>query len=267
MNVVDRDRQWLSDDFKSSFMLAMALHIFLLMIAFITARVLGVGTGADNSAVEILSASVRVDVVGMPKFTIEELRQMELPTDAPPEKPSQAQATQVEEAQDVVKPDDLVIPDSKPKKSLTSFLENYSSQKVKPAAKEKKGDKSGKVAGLDSLIIEGNRLSKGTALVGNNSDIADPVYVGYVNTIPEKVRQNWRVPGFLKQQNLKCKIQFWIGPRGEILKTTIIESSGSSDYDSIALEAVKASSPFAPPPLEAAPRLGSRGLILAFPLI
>jgi TonB family protein len=248
-------------------MLAMALHVLLIMIAFIAGRVLKVVSGGDNAPVEILSASVRVDVVGMPKLTIEELRQLELPTEAPAEQPVQAEATKVEEAPDVVKPDDLVIPDSKPKKSLTSFLENYSSQKVKPAAKEKKGDKSGKVAGLDSLIIEGNRLSKGTALVGNNSDIADPVYVGYVNTIPEKVRQNWRVPGFLKEQNLKCKIQFWIGPRGEILKAAIFESSGNVDYDNIALEAVKASAPFAPPPVEAAPRLGSRGLILGFPLI
>lgn len=267
MDVLERDRQWFSDDFKSSFMLAIALHIFLIMIAFIAGRVLGVVSGSDNSAVEILSASVRVDVVGMPKFTVEELRQMELPTEAPAEKPMQAEATKVEEAPDVVKPDDIVIPDNKPKKSLTSFLQDYSSQKVKTATKEKKGEKGGKVSGLDSLIIEGNRLSKGTALVGNNSDIADPVYVGYVQTLPEKVRQNWRVPSYLKEQNLKCKIQFWIGPRGEILKSTIFESSGNSEYDNIALEAVKASAPFAPPPVEAAPRLGSRGLILGFPLI
>jgi len=268
VDVLERDRQWLSDDFKSSFMLAVALHIFLIMIAFIAGRVLGVVAGSDNSAVEILSASVRVDVVGMPKLTIEELRQMELPSEAPQEKPVQAEATKVEEAKDVIKEGDLVIPDeSKPKKSLSSFLQDYSSQKVKTAPKDKKGEKGGKVAGLDSLIIEGNRLSKGTALVGNTSDIADPVYVGYVQTIPEIVRQNWRVPGFLKDQNLKCKIHFWIGPRGEILKASVRESSGNTEYDNIALEAVKASAPFAPPPVEAAPRLGSRGLVLGFPLI
>jgi colicin import membrane protein len=266
VDVFERDRQWLSDDFKSSFMLAVALHIFLIMIAFITARVLGVVGGAGNAPLEILSASVRVDVVGMPKFTIEELRQMELPTDAPQETPLQAEATKVEEAKDVVKPDDLVIPDNKPKKSLTSFLENYSSQKVKPAAKEKKGEKGGKVAGLDSLIIEGNRLSKGTALVGNNSDMADSVFVGYVQTLPEKVRQNWRLPGFLKEQNLKCRVHLWIGPRGELMKVQIRESSGNSEYDALAEGAVRASSPFPAPPVDAAPKLATRGIVLGFPL-
>lgn len=271
MDVLERDRQWLSDEFKSSFMLAIALHIFIIMLAFILGRVLGViGGPAEDAPLEIISASVRVDVVGMPKFTIEELRQMELPSDAPKDEPSQAEASKEQVTEAPAKPDDIVMPEEgkeKPKKSLTSFLQDYSKKEVKVAPNNKKGEKKGKIDGLDSLIIEGNRLSKGTALVGSTSDLADSAYVGYGQTIPERVRLQWRLPGYLKEQTqLKCRVQLWIGPRGELLKAQVRESSGNSEYDDLALGAVRASAPFPPPPIDAAPKIASRGLVLGFPL-
>jgi len=252
-----------SDDFKSSFMLAIAFHILLLLAGYVFS--LFVNSPPDDAALELLKASVRVDIVGMPKMTIEELKRLELPSEVSQNPTAEAPAPKEVETEAEAKPDDIVMPsDNKPKKALSSFLQSYSSKKVdiKPTKNTGKGKK---IEGLDSLILEGNKLSKGTALFGDTSDMADSVFVGYVQIIPEKVKEHWKLPSFLKDQNLQCRIHVWIGPRGEILKTQIRESSGNSDYDSRALSALKAAT-LGVPPAEIVTKLSSRGIILGFPL-
>jgi colicin import membrane protein len=267
MKAINHQIEFYSDDYKSSFMLAIALHLFLILIAFIVGRVLHSQYSRD-AGLEIIQASVRVDVVGMPKMTLKELKELESMPVAPVEEPKVVEASKTEEVKPEIKPDDLVVPDeSAPKrKSLTSFLTDYSSQKVKVDTKTKKGDKAAKLQGLDSLIIEGNRISKGTALVGSNSDMADSVFVGYVQRLPERVREHWRLPGYLKEQELKCRMHVWIGVRGEILRTEVRESSGNNEFDSRAEAAIRAAAPFTVPPPEVAPKLATRGIILGFPL-
>ncbi len=244
-------------------MLAIALHIGIILIGFVFSLFLKPSN--DNAALEILKASVRVDIVGMPKMTIEELKRLDLPSEVPQEPSAEAPAPKEVESQAEVKPDDVVMPaDNKPKKALSSFLQSYSSKKVdiKPTTKTGQGKK---IDGLDSLILEGNKLSKGTALFGDTSDMADSVFVGYVQIIPEKVKEHWKLPSFLKDQNLQCRIHIWIGPRGEILKTQIRESSGNNDYDNRALSALK-SVTLGVPPAEIVTKLSSRGIVLGFPL-
>jgi colicin import membrane protein len=266
LNVWERDRHYISDDFKSSFMLAIALHLFLIMIAFIAGRVI-YKTMKPDAAMEIMRASVRVDVVGMPKMTLQELKEMELPAEAPTAEPNPAEATKTEITEAPAKPYDVVMPDEKKTtKSFSNFLQEYSTKKVKTSTKTKQGDRAGKPTGLDSLIVEGNRLSKGTALTGDTSDMANSAFVGYVQTLPDRVREHWRLPGFLREQQLKCRIHIWIGLRGEILKTEIRESSGNSEFDTKAEAAVRAAAPFGVPPVDAAPQLSARGIILGFPL-
>jgi len=253
-----------SDDFKSSVMLATALHLLIVLIGFIFSLVLKPSN--DDAALELLKSSVRVDIVGMPKMTIEELKKLDLPSEIPAEPKAEAPAPQEAEVKTEIKPDDIVMPseEAKPKKALSSFLQSYSSKKVetKPAKKAGQGTK---VDGLDSLILEGNQLSKGTALFGDNSDMADSTFVGYVNVMSEKVKEHWKLPSFLRDQSLQCRIRVWVGPRGEVLKTQIFEASGNSDYDSRALNAIK-SAQFNPPPAEIVTKLSNRGIILGFPL-
>jgi colicin import membrane protein len=258
------DTEWFNDEFKSSIMLALALHCCVLMVAFIVAKIL-IPTSPPDAALEILKASVRVDVVGMPKMTIAELRSLQAEATPPKADPQPSQATKAETVEAPPKPDDIVLPAKEPKKSLGSLLADYSSKKVPTTKKETKGDARGK-SQLDSLILEGNRLSKGTALVGDVSDTADAPFVAYVQTLPELVRAHWRLPSFLKDQNLQCRVHVWVSANGQLIRTQLRESSGNSDYDNRAILAIQQASPFPPPPAEAAEKLASRGIILGFPL-
>ena len=264
---MQRDSDWFSDDFKSGLMLSIALHIFLLIIAFIVARILVPSTSKDG-ALEILKASVRVDVVGMPKMTIQELKalQAEIPKPTTDVKPVQDTKTEVVEAPP--KPDDVVMPEQgKAKKSLSEMLASYSSKKAPIAKKEKRGDKAGaKTDGLDSLILEGNRLSKGTALVGDVSDTADAPLVAYAEGMLEKIRANWRLPTYLKDKNFQARIHVWVDANGKLIKAEMRESSGNADYDNRALGAIRAAAPFGVPESAVGDKMSSKGIVIGFPL-
>ncbi len=267
MDVWEQERDWYSDDFKSGFMLALALHIFVVLLAFIAGRLLQ--NRSHDDALAVLKASVRVDVVGMPKLTLQELRAMEASVEAPKEDAQPAAEVKPTAAEAPPKPDDLVLPSEEKKqvaKSFSNLLADYSTKKVAVEKKPTKGVVGGKVTGLEGLIVEGNRLSKGTALTGDVSDEASSAFTNYVQTLPDRVREHWRLPGFLKDQELKCRVQIWIGPRGELLKTAVRESSGNSEYDARAEQAVKSAAPFVAPPTEIASNLATRGIVLGFPL-
>lgn len=228
----------------------------------------------NNDKVEIIHSSVRVDVVGMPKYTIQELKEIQkqiandpVPQEAPA-KGKEEVVTKKEEAPDVIKEGDLVIKekdkDAK-KKSLSNLLANYSDKKVK--AKElKKGTREGTGKDLDALIIEGNRLSKGSALVGDYSDTENTAYVAYVQSIPELVRPFWKLPSYLLGKELRARVRVYINQSGNIIKTEIYESSGQAEFDTRAEQALKSAAPFPAPAPDVAPQLSRYGVILGFPL-
>lgn len=265
----DQDRDWFSDDFKSGLMLSVALHVFLVILAFIVARILTPSSPKD-AALEILKASVRVDVVGMPKMTIQELKalQADMPKTPPAVEEKPLQETKTETVEAPPKPDDVVIQEQgkAAKKSLSEMLASYSSKKAPIAKKEKRGDRTGRQEGLDSLILEGNRLSKGTALVGDVSDTQDAPLVAYAESMLEKIRANWRLPSFLKDLNLQCRIHVWVAMDGKLIKAELREPSGNAEYDSRAMAAVRAGAPFGTPESAVGEKMSRKGIVIGFPL-
>lgn len=226
-----------------------------------------------NEKVEIIRAAVRVDVVGMPKYTLQELKEIQKKIADDPVQPAEPAkgvkeepVAKKEEAQDVIKEGDLVIQkkDKEAKKSLSNLLNSYSDKKVK-AKEVKQGSKEGTGKDLDALIIEGNRLSKGSSLVGDYSDTENSAYVSYVQAIPGLIKPFWKLPPHLMNQKLQCRIRVYIGTNGQIIKTEVYESSGQSEFDARAESAIRAAS-FPAPSAEVAPQLVRSGVILGFPL-
>lgn len=266
MTTLDRTYSfdYFSDDFKSSLMLSLAIHILLFILFFALGKFV---FHHDTSDLEVIKSAVRVDVVGMPKFTIQELKEMQqVEQKAVPEKSTpQVEQTKAEEIK--IKPDDVVIEEKgKTKSAFSSLLKDYSEKKIKVTQDNKKGINRGDIKGVDGLIIEGNRLSKGSSLTGEYSDQVDSAFVQYVQVLPDLVRQYWKLPSFLKEQTLKCRVKLFISKSGELIKQELFESSGNSEYDQRAQEAIKKASPFPAPSIEAAAILTSKGIILGFPL-
>lgn len=258
-------------DFTRNFMISLGAHALLVLVAYFGGSAIMKVLNVNND-IEIIRSSVRVDVVGMPKFTVQELREMQAESKpvaepAPVEKPKEEiKATEV--AEDVIKKDDLVIQEkgeTKKKPSFMNIVSNYSSKKVE--AKEKREvNKTGKGTNYDSLVLEGNRLSKGGALVGDYSDAEQSEFAAYVQTLPDSIRPHWKLPDFLMGKGYKCRMRVFISPNGYVLKVETVESSGNDDYDARAVNAIKSVVNFPTPPAQVGQRLTKFGIILGFPL-
>jgi TonB family protein len=257
----------LDRDFNRNFLISLGIHTLLALVAYAMSTILV--KFFKNQDVEIIRSSVRVDVVGMPKFTIQELRDMQ--KEALPEKLSvteEAKGAKIEtkaDSADVIKKDDLVIKEEiKKKSSFLNLISDYSKKKI-DTKDSKKGVRNGK-SSLDNLILEGNRLSKGSAIVGDYSDTENTAFSSYVQTLPELVRVHWKLPSYLLDKNLRCRIRMFISSSGQLIKVELHESSGQSEFDARAEKAIRDSAPFPKPEPEVASRLMVSGIILGFPL-
>ncbi len=209
----------------------------------------------------LIKASVKVDVVAMPKLTFRELRTLEKSVGTP-----QGERARQEVLNEAAKAGTFIK--TKKKLSFQEMMKRMARKKTKGEL----GDKSsGKILSraaqkkLRNLVLAGNKVSEGTNFTGTVSDKATKGLAIYMSSLPEKVRPHWRLPSFLKEKGLRCRIRVFLDPRGNLIKTQIIERSGEPEYDKRALEAIKATK-F--PPLDLAYQSeGSRGaIVLGFPL-
>lgn len=258
-------------NFAKKFVISFVAHLGLLLLAALVGK--AVGTFWRSNDIEVIRSSVRVDVVGMPKFTVQELKDMEKQAvDLPKEPEAVKSPEKVDakvEAPDVIKENDLVIQEAakekeKKKASFLSSLSDYAKKDVKKDTK--KGSKTGASnENIKALVLEGNRLSQGSALTGDYSDEATSEFGAYVQILPGAIRPYWTLPSHLKERDLKCRIRIFLSENGKLLKSEIVETSGDPEYDERAMRAVKSTN-FPPPSPAVAKRLTNSGIILGFPL-
>lgn len=254
------------DNLKKSLALAIGVHVFLIVFAFLFQTFLGIDWFKNKSSIkeiEIIQSSVRVDVVAMPKFTVQELKKMDI---APP---SQDEKTEeVKPTADNSK-SDIEFKQKAKKVNLGNLLSNLSNKKEAKAKKKKtKGDKNlvKHRYQLRKLVLEGNKVSAGTSLVGDGLAAERTEFNNYVASLPNFVRQYWKLPSYLLDQNLKCRIRIFIGANGKILRSQIYESSGVNEFDQKALAALKQVNSFPSPKREILARVAAGDVILGFPL-
>lgn len=254
--------------FTKDFLISLGAHVLLLLLAFAGGEV--ISRVFQSNDVEIIRSSVRVDVVGMPKFTVQELKKMQAEPVAPaePEVAKGAKEESKTEVEDVIKKDDLVIQEvsKKKKSSFLNMINDYSSKKVTAKAEVKGQTKGVGNKNLDSLILEGNRLSKGSALVGDYTDAENSEFSSYVQSLPGVIKPFWKLPSYLMDKNLRCRIKIYLSPAGNLLKVELQESSGQPEFDARAERAVRDAAPFPKPSEVVGARLTNSGIILGFPL-
>jgi colicin import membrane protein len=256
----------LDRDFNKRLLVSFGLHVGVFLLCFAGGEI--ISKVFKSNDIEIIRSSVRVDVVGMPKFTVQELKKMEAQpiVEQVPEVAKGVKEETKAETEDVIKKDDLVIQEQgKKKSSFLNILNNYSSQKVS-AKSEKKGVKAATGnKNLDSLIIEGNKLSKGSALVGDYSDEQNSEFSAYVQNLPGIIRPFWKLPSYLLEKDFRCRIKIYLSPTGQVLKLELQESSGQAEFDARAEQAIRSAS-FPKPSEDVGKRLTNSGIILGFPL-
>lgn len=218
----------------------------------------------------LIQSSVKVDIVAMPKLTIKELRNIRpvnLDFDAKP----------TEKIKVPPKSDNKnkIEFEKKAKKSL-SFMEKMkllakkkakaNKRKIKAIKRVKKGVSSKERSELQGLLLAGNKLSIGTSATGSGNAVAGTIYEQYIGQLPSFIKPNWKLPSYLLDKSLQCRIRVFLANSGRLIKAEIFESSGDQEYDAKALAAVKNSSPFPIITKEISLRASRGDIILGFPL-
>lgn len=268
-----------------SLVISIGIHFLLFFIIFLSGG-LDQWLFSDSSKdlnIKVLQTSIRVDVVEMPRMTLQQLKAYKESPDQQEQSNQQEQPaapTPIEKIQEINKEatDKNFIKQAK-KKSFLDMIDNLSQknirEKVKESAQKKDDKKDDKKVMFDSsvsqklekLVYAGNKVSQGIARVeqGEQGSYAD-AFERYLATIPDVVRPHWRLPSYLKDQNLRCRIRIFLNKDGVIVKTQIYESSGVDEYDSKALQAIKQASPFPVAEKQILSKLQSGDVILGFPL-
>ncbi len=260
-------------DMKSAFMFSIGLHItpLLLLLAFSQTDYY---KKKKNFQIIPLSQAVRIDVVAMPKMSLQELKKM---GGAPPpiavkETPAKEEPKQEASTDDK----DAFLKEGK-KLKFSDLIKKYGDKKLKipeetKIAKSKASSKVNKRDAafnkkLENLVMAGNKLSKGEALTGDSSFRDTTVLESYAGKIPDIVRPFWKLPTYLMNKtDLKCRIRIFIKSNGTILKAVIFESSGEKEFDERALEAVKMAGTLPMVPAKAQNAAVNGEIVLGFPL-
>lgn len=224
-----------------------------------------------SKKMRVIGKAIKVDVVAMPKMTIQELKKMApAPGDLAPKVKEKTPPKGGDE--------NTVFKKETKKKSFADMLKGLSQRKVSKAKKVKQKKRKAPVAQRDSgaggfkgknlkkILALGNRISEGNSYTGGAGTNSGDLFDTYATQISEAVRMRWKLPGYLLNKELSCRVQIYISSRGKLLKYKVIESSGNKDYDGRAIAAIQRVNSYPIPQKEIAARVAAGDIALAFPL-
>ncbi|MCF8059497.1 MAG: TonB family protein [Bacteriovoracaceae bacterium] len=250
---------------------SLTIHSVLIIVAIIVSYVQwSSGEEQRKLNVKLVQSSVRVDIVAMPKRTFQELKALQSVGQTAPQEAAKEEAPVKEPETNTGKE----FLKEKEKVSFTDLMKQYSKKPIeKVAPKEIKGKSKNKenldsktLAKLDGLIKRGNRVSKGEALVGSGSAESLTLLQEYASKLPTLVKPFWKLPSYLLDKGLQCRIRVYINARGDLIKAEIFEKSKDNEYDDRALNAIRSAAPFPPPSGEIKNRTLKGDILLGFPL-
>lgn len=273
-------------DFKISFLKSLLLHISLILVIYLLAQVKFLRQAnliAEN--ILLVESSVRVDLVGMPTQTLQELevlsRQVPLDqttVDRPaPEREVETALPEVhveDQTEFLVesKEEEQQVETEVSSDDFFALLRQRSEQDF-PAPREEtaqerelRRQRELSRQRLQELVLRGNQVSEGVALVGSTQQEASNEFILYLQGLPDLIRPHWSLPRFLQDQNLRTLIRVYVADTGRLLRAEIYESSGNEEFDQRAMRAVNQSAPFPAPEEAFRSRLARGDVILAFPL-
>jgi hypothetical protein len=212
---------------------------------------------------KIILPSVRVDIVELPKYTIEELKKLEIAP--PPVSPKVDAKQKASESTDLPKETKQTVSDFEEivKKSERNLADKTISDLKK--LKEQKEIENRRDE-MKELLLAGNKVQQGTLLQGEEVQQQITEFEQYILEVTEKVRYHWKLPSYLQNTELKCRIQLFINSRGMVEMTKIIESSGNEEYDSWAIRSIQDAIPFREPGATVLPELLRGKFVLGYPL-
>ena len=276
------------EGFKTKYYLTFSfvthLVIFIFLIFSKNVKNFFVGDSTSHQIEQI----VRVDVVGLPKLTQQELEELKnnLEVTQDNEKYISDSKSEIDSTDKEIKEDqNKEIINQNENKEIINQDENsdtvsdrgldlikslsqqkgatFKPKKGKTTSAKKQNKKSSKR--FQNLIIERNKLSKGSSINGRyQSDVAE--FDKYVLNLPNLIRPFWKLPSFLKESNFNARVIIYINDEGNVIHYRFVSKSGNEEFDDRVIKSIEKSQPFPVPSDQIKDTLLSEGVILGFPL-
>jgi len=239
------------------------LHCECILLFFFITYVVSFFFDQKVEDMDYLKQAVRVDLVEMPKYTLEELRELKpVPAKEDKMQETKEEVSEEDKREDLSKSEEAELEDlmqklvKKGKKKNEAIKEKLEVDKLK----KEKLDK------INQLVLSGNKILEGQQVEGDQAQYDLQEFDRYVLKMTENVRRYWQLPSYLQGLKVKCRIQVYIELDGKLRMAKIIESSGQTEFDERALAAIKQATPFEVPSEKIAPKLLKGLFILGFPL-
>lgn len=264
------------------------VHTGIVLLSLMTGKVaFDLQENLKEKNLELVQASVRVDMVAMPKHTLKELQNLSAGTEdakkeeapvqeetakKPDEKSIEDESAKEESAKEA---EELALLEAKKikdeelkKKNFKEMLKKLSNKKVDSdgVAKTEKGLNGKEKSALKELVLAGNRVSKGVSIYGSGSLAEMTAFQIYIAKLPELIKPQWKLPSFLLNKGLKCRVRVWLNNDGTLRRAEIYQSSGDQEYDHRAIQAVERAAPFPKLSDEYGNRAQNGDIVLGFPL-
>lgn len=264
------------------------VHTGIVLLSLMTGKVaFDLQENLKEKNLELVQASVRVDMVAMPKHTLKELQNLsagtedakkeEAPVQEETAKKSDEKSIEDELAKEesAKEAEELALLEAKKikdeelkKKNFKEMLKKLSNKKVDSdgVAKTEKGLNGKEKSALKELVLAGNRVSKGVSIYGSGSQAEMTAFQIYIAKLPELIKPQWKLPSFLLNKGLKCRVRVWLNNDGTLRRAEIYQSSGDQEYDHRAIQAVERAAPFPKLSDEYGNRAQNGDIVLGFPL-
>lgn len=266
-----------------------AIHLAIVALSLITGKVaFNISENLKEKNLELVEASVRVDMVAMPKHTLKELQNLSSGTEEAKkeEGPSAEEVAnekalkeaeekaladaKAQEAEELALLEAKKQKEEKKKQDFKEMLKKLSEKKIdakdSAVAKTEKGLYGKQSTALKELVLAGNKVSQGVSIYGSGNTQNMTAFQVYIAKLPEFVRPHWRLPSFLLNKGLKCRVRVWLNLDGTLKRAEIYQSSGDNEYDHRAIQAVERAAPFPKLSEEYGARALNGDILLGFPL-
>lgn len=215
-------------------------------------------------AVTTFQPAIQVDIVELPDFVKNQKKLVDtsLPVKDKPVPPPPPPAPTAEDQMKLRKKEE-----AKTQKDALSALEKIKQQvERKRRAEEKRllERRKKEAKNFEDKFrnrLGGNNLNKGNSVTGTLRTAIN-AYAGHVT---DKLRNNWELPPYLQDNNLRAVVNLYIDANGGA-RYYFTKKSGDSVFDNLVKDALDRSLPFAPPPAELVGPLKRNGMEVRFPL-
>ena len=234
----------LTEDRKPLFY-SVGLHLFILLVLVVKPYF--------SSGVKPFERSIKVDIVAMP-----EKGQKIIPVTPKVEKRVEKKKKPKKKA----KPKKEVKKKAVTSKKVTPVASESDAFKKLEALKQKKKEQDA-FSALEQKKqeIRGNRVSKGTGLVG----VEKLEYTNYKEVLHAAISADWELPKWLLESELQAVVEIKIDQDGNLVYKNLVQSSGNKIYDEKVMEAITSAAPFDPPPDKFKGIVMYEGVVLTFP--